>query len=653
DGDGIDTLAVRRGREYHVKNSISTGIADHVVAYGRPDDAVLVGDWDGDGIDTFTVRRGSTYHVKNSIAAGTADQVAVYGRATDTVLVGDWDGRRRNYNRADINPPVEVTPTGASELSRLSPGWANNSVNTTAFRKSSITSIEAPDGRLMQYTAYYDPMGTLVLARRDRGAGAWEYEWTQYTGDVTDAHNSISIAVDGAGYLHVAWGHHVSRLNYARSAAPWSLELGRKQSMVGSGEASVTYPEFFRKPDGDLFFLYRDGTSGDGKVVLNNYDTDRRRWTRVHDNLIDGRDGRTTHSAYWQGVVDSLGRLHLSWTWRETPNVATNHDIAYARSTSATGRTWERSTGVDYKRLPITKATDDVVVEVPKYRELMNQTSMAVDDDNNPFIASYWTPDGSDVPQYHVVHPTVEPEPEPEPTEKPTEEPTAEPTQEPTAEPTAEPTEEPTAEPTEEPTDEPTAEPTAQPSVDPTENLTEEPADEETDAPTEAPTLEDPTVDTADAPVVERATVTTAAHRVATVAETDEPWTTINTGIRETPFTLSGAGTKALPIARPQILVSGSGATATVHLIIRDVDFGGTAALASLHGLHSGEWDVTSLTVDSLGEWEPSYDLDLWREHGLLDVFVQNVKQIDGEGLADYPSQFVYVMQVDRTLAGS
>jgi hypothetical protein len=92
DGDGTDTLAVRRGREYHVKNSISGGPADAVAAYGRPDDAVYTGDWDGDGTDSLTVRRGSTYFIVDSFRAGPADRTVVYGRATDTTLVGDWDG---------------------------------------------------------------------------------------------------------------------------------------------------------------------------------------------------------------------------------------------------------------------------------------------------------------------------------------------------------------------------------------------------------------------------------------------------------------------------------------------------------------------------------------------------------------------------------
>ncbi|HLT82680.1 MAG TPA: multicopper oxidase domain-containing protein [Phototrophicaceae bacterium] len=92
DGDGVDTLAVRRGTSVHIANSLRPGAADLVVTYGRPGDEILVGDWDGDGVDTLAVRRGAQYHIRNTLSSGPADVVVTFGRATDTVLVGDWDG---------------------------------------------------------------------------------------------------------------------------------------------------------------------------------------------------------------------------------------------------------------------------------------------------------------------------------------------------------------------------------------------------------------------------------------------------------------------------------------------------------------------------------------------------------------------------------
>src|SRR5690606_27819755 len=99
------------------------------------------------------------------LTGGPADLVTDYGRPGDAVLVGDWDGRARTLAHSPGRPtPVEATPA-AGRLSRLSAAWANNSVNTTAFRKSSLATATAPDGTRWQYTAYFDAVGTLVLAR--------------------------------------------------------------------------------------------------------------------------------------------------------------------------------------------------------------------------------------------------------------------------------------------------------------------------------------------------------------------------------------------------------------------------------------------------------------------------------------------------------
>ncbi|MFT8639671.1 FG-GAP repeat domain-containing protein [Bifidobacterium sp.] len=92
-GDGKDTLAVRRGNVYYFKDSLTGGQADETLVYGKATDDVVVGDWNGDGKDTLAVRRGGTYYFKNSLTgSGEADEVLVYGRSTDSVLVGDWDG---------------------------------------------------------------------------------------------------------------------------------------------------------------------------------------------------------------------------------------------------------------------------------------------------------------------------------------------------------------------------------------------------------------------------------------------------------------------------------------------------------------------------------------------------------------------------------
>ena len=96
DGDGKDSLAIRRGNVFHVSNKVGATTADYTIAYGKPGDVVLVGDWDGDGRDTFAVRRGNEYHIRNTMSSGPADRVVPYGRADDEVFVGHFGGSAKD-----------------------------------------------------------------------------------------------------------------------------------------------------------------------------------------------------------------------------------------------------------------------------------------------------------------------------------------------------------------------------------------------------------------------------------------------------------------------------------------------------------------------------------------------------------------------------
>lgn len=276
----------------------------------------------------------------------------------------------------------------------VAPGYSATSVNTVIFRKNSLFT-HGPH----QYIAFYDSVGSVVLGKRTIGSNDWDLQTTPFTGNVLDAHNSISITVDGDGYLHMAWDHHNNPLNYARSAEPGSLNLSEKM-LPGSLAAghSVTYPEFYRMPNGDLLFMYRHGRSGDGAQVLHHYDVKSQTWSLLHEQLIDGL-GEV--NPYWQTTVDDQGTLHLSWNWRRHGGVESNHDLAYARSRDG-GRTWEKSNGEIYD-LPITPATAEIALRIPENSSMMNQTSMAADSEGRPYIVNYWRPEGSRVPQYHLV----------------------------------------------------------------------------------------------------------------------------------------------------------------------------------------------------------------------------------------------------------
>jgi hypothetical protein len=400
-------------------------------------------------------------------------------------------------------------------------GWANNSVNTVVFRKNSLVTY-----RDTQFIAFYDADRYVVLGKRKSGATEWMLKRTTYQGNIADAHNMISIMVDGEGYLHLSWDHHNNELRYSKSIQPGSLEMTEKMPMTGKAENRVSYPEFYKMADGNLLFFYRDGGSGQGNLVINKYNTATRQWVQLHSNLIDGEKQR---NAYWQACTDAKGTIHISWVWRESPDVASNHDLAYARSTDG-GITWEKSNGEKYQ-LPITAAAAEYALRIPQKSELINQTSMSTDAKGNPFIATYWRDAGSEVPQYHVVY------------------------------------------------------------------------------------------------------------------HTGKKWESLALNFRKTPFSLSGVGSKRIPIARPQVMVKGSGRKASVLMVFRDEERGSKVSVATINKIRKGKWMVNDLTETSMGSWEPSYDTELWKQKGVMNLFVQKVEQVDAEGTANIPPQPVKVLE--------
>ncbi|MCV9387369.1 BNR repeat-containing protein [Reichenbachiella ulvae] len=408
-------------------------------------------------------------------------------------------------------------------ITQVGEGWASNSVNAVIFRRNSLSTYEDT-----QYASYYDKDQNMVLAKRPLGSDQWQVKPTQFKGNTKDAHNSISIAVDGEGFLHVAWDHHNTPLRYSRSVEPGSLELKDEMPMTGEQESDVTYPEFYRLPSGDLLFLYRSGESGNGNLVMKRYDVTKESWSLVQDNLIDGEGQR---NAYWQACVDGEGTIHLSWVWRETWDVATNHDLCYARSKDG-GLTWENSKGEPYS-LPINISNAEVAWEIPQKSELINQTSMTADAAGQPIIASYWKEGADASPQYHIVY------------------------------------------------------------------------------------------------------------------KEDGAWKSAQVSQRQGNFSLSGGGTKKIPISRPQVLSKEGKGEQQVLLLFRDEERDNKVSVFTNQTFPSGEWEAKDLTQSSVGSWEPSYDTELWKTQGSLSLFVQKVTQVDGEGLAENQAEMVYVLDWD------
>ena len=105
---------------------------------------------------------------------------------------------------------IILVPTlGCSQrLVEVGKGYSCTSVNTTVFRNNSLVTHGEE-----QYISYYDNDGYLILGKRKLDSKQWTLHRTQYQGNVKDAHNVISMMVDGEGYIHVSFDHHGHKLN--------------------------------------------------------------------------------------------------------------------------------------------------------------------------------------------------------------------------------------------------------------------------------------------------------------------------------------------------------------------------------------------------------------------------------------------------------
>lgn len=111
---------------------------------------------------------------------------------------------------------------------------------------------------------------------------------------------------------------------------------------------------------------------------------------------------------------------------------------------------------------------------------------------------------------------------------------------------------------------------------------------------------------------------------------------------RTSEFSLSGGGTKMIPISRPRVVAEGD----YIAVIFRDEERGSKVSVAYTEQGPTGDWHVADLTDFSVNAWEPSLDPQLWQQHNKLHLFVQDTRQGDGEKVVSTAPTTVYVLEV-------
>jgi len=113
----------------------------------------------------------------------------------------------------------------------------------------------------------------------------------------------------------------------------------------------------------------------------------------------------------------------------------------------------------------------------------------------------------------------------------------------------------------------------------------------------------------------------------------------------KTKFSLSGGGTKRIPISRPQLISWLSYNKIHLALFFRDEERGNKVSVAVANDILSDQWEIKDLAGVAVNAWEPSYDTELWQQKQVINLFVQKTEQGDGEKQVTTPSQMVKVLE--------
>lgn len=279
----------------------------------------------------------------------------------------------------------------------------NAQTNTVPFSPRLVTY----NGR--QYFAYWTHDGLLTVVARLLPDGDWQRNQTDIEIARRDGHYPPALGIGPSGHVFLAYNVRGTTPRWRRSRHPEDITaFGDEQvGMTGENESGANYPEFTQLRDGTLLFGYRQGGSGSGKWMLNQWDEPTESWEPLQHPLTSGESGITAtgvdqrNSYHWNLIQSEDGVLHYFFCWREGPLAQTNYRLSYARSPD-NGNTWTRSGGTPYS-LPITMDEAEVVDNILPNSDLINQGWASFDPRTGaPHVAYYRDDDDGNTQIYHA-----------------------------------------------------------------------------------------------------------------------------------------------------------------------------------------------------------------------------------------------------------
>jgi len=263
-----------------------------------------------------------------------------------------------------------------------------------------------------QYIAYYNANRKMVVGQRNLNEEKFSLHimpatYRESNGGTStvlgwDSHNSVTMAIDKDGFIHLSGNMHANPLTYFRSKKPGDIStLEQVMHMVGPNEERCTYPHFIHTREGELLFHYRDGGSGNGNEIYNIYSCDSKNWSRLLDTPLT--DGQGLMNAYQsQPTLLADNWYHVYWVWRDTPDCSTNHDLSYMKSPDL--KQWYNAFG-EPVALPATLDKRLLIVDsIPVNGGIINLGARLCLNENMKPLFGYHKYDEKGKLQFYVAH---------------------------------------------------------------------------------------------------------------------------------------------------------------------------------------------------------------------------------------------------------
>ena len=242
-------------------------------------------------------------------------------------VTGDDDGAPgRPPELVELGPPVEIDTSNQA-------GWWNPIVEHGGATYYAYDAPAPTPGshvvRVVQRRASGETRsGCLTVAG----------ECAKFRDDI--GHHQPSLAVDGAGDIHVFVAMHLSPWHgrYFRTTEPGDVTSFAEQSRLLPDQAwTHTYPVLATAPDGDVWLTIRSRSSPEARGVggrIYHYDVANGSWSRVATFAYNA--GLWVYPDDLQ--IDAEGRLHIAFEWVKKRVGWFPHIGAYVTYDPATGR---------------------------------------------------------------------------------------------------------------------------------------------------------------------------------------------------------------------------------------------------------------------------------------------------------------------------